>query len=524
MGEDNKLFFKPNIKQFYKNTILLLILISLFFPLTDSYQIKTIQLAKTDSFLNIYLDCSDTTIILKPYAEINCGPIPIQNVKNSIDLTKQYQEIGISQVRTHDLDNAIFPCDISTIFPDENADPTLESSYDFTISDPYITSIINAGCKVFYRLGESAGGPNNPPLNFNKWAEVCKYVIRHYNDGWKDGFNYNIKYWEIWNEPDLKGFWNGTVDQYYELYKKTANTLKAYNSSLKIGGPCTSSVYDKNFTTKFLQYIADNSVPLDFYSWHMYADTPYQLYTASQLVRDYLDSYGFLDCENINTEWNINILTPQREKDNSKNAALTACSLTVFQDSIMDRAFRYRGTQDNNWLMRLIGFDLSLFSYNGVYKKPALSYLAMNYMVKDSPIRINTPVMDASNGLTYLAGISEDKTNVSILISNFNSENTEYNLDVSNLPWSKKYSIAYYLIDGENNLEITEIVESSEEDYSAIKTINKNSVQFIRLTNSNILPVEGPETAKIPFILQLKILDPFTRLLGILILILIFDI
>lgn len=28
----------------------------------------------------------------------------------------------------------------------------------------------------------------------------------HYNDGWADGFSYNITYWEVWKEPDLGNF------------------------------------------------------------------------------------------------------------------------------------------------------------------------------------------------------------------------------------------------------------------------------------------------------------------------------
>jgi hypothetical protein len=148
----------------------------------------------------------------------------------------------------------------------------------------------------------------------------------------------------------------------------------------------------------------------------------------------------------------------------------------------------------------------------------------MKYSVMDTPIRLTTPYMDSSTGLTYLAGISKDKTNISILISNYESSNTRYNLDIFNLPWSTKYNVVYYLIDSKNNLEITDNFESSENGYSATKIINKNSVQLIRLTNSSVIPVEGPETLEIPFILQLKLLDPFTRLLGILIFLLIFDI
>lgn len=472
--------------------------------------------------LIIELDCAQIDGIIRHFGGINCGPLPNHDVKDGIDLTEQYQDVGIDFIRTHDFGG---PTDISTIFPNFSADPNLESSYDFKSSDRFITGIINAGCKVFYRLGESASVNNSlrqPPENFSKWAEICKHIVMHYNDGWADGYHYNITYWEIWNEPDLVGFWTGTVEEYYELYHVTVQKLKSYDSSLKIGGPCTSSIENNNYTTGFLSYIEENNLPLDFYSWHMYAYTPYQLYNASLNVRNILDTFGFIGTESINTEWNINIGIPQRDKDNSKNAAFTACALAVFQDAGIDHAFRYRSTQDNNWLMRFIGFDLSLFSYDGLYKTPALTYKAMHYITCDTPIRLITPIMDSSNGITYLAGISEDKSNITVLISNFEAEDVEYTLNIENLPWNSSYRVLHYLIDDETHLEITEDMNSDSHAFSLTKTIKTSTVNLFRLTNSSSMPDEGPPTASIPLILRLKIFDPIAALLGILFMILFF--
>ncbi|HHH83962.1 MAG TPA: hypothetical protein ENL29_00655, partial [Thermoplasmatales archaeon] len=356
--------------------------------------------------------------------------------------------------------------------------------------------------------------------NFSKWAEICRHVVMHYNDGWDNGYHYNITYWEIWNEPDLSGFWNGTAEQYYEMYEKTSRTLKEYNSSLKIGGPCTSSIGNANYTTGFLDYVAEHGLPLDFFSWHMYADSPNELYGASRAVRKMLDDHGFTECENINTEWNINILSPQRDKDNAKNAAFTASSLILFQDTGIDHAFRYRGTQNNDWLMRLIGFDLSLFAADGTFKRPALSYLAMHYLARDTPIRLSTPT-NVSAGITCLAGISGDKTNISILISNYDGPDTECDIAVDNLPWHS-YRAVHYLIDEKHHLEVVEDNEMDSSAYNTTELIGKNSVHFIRLTNSTSIPDEGPEVASIPLLLRLPFLDPIFRIMGVILLSMIF--
>ncbi|HHH77704.1 MAG TPA: hypothetical protein ENL18_00630 [Thermoplasmatales archaeon] len=471
------------------------------------------------SGFSINIDCSATDGIITPYAEINSGPLPIHYV-NGDDITREYREVGMEFVRTHDFYG---PTDMSTIFPDWNADPSDGNSYNFTSSDYYINGIIDAGCRVFYRLGESASDNNSlrqPPRDFGKWAEICKHIVMHYNDGWNNGYHYNITYWEIWNEPDLSGFWNGTAEQYYELYGETSRTLKEYNPSLKVGGPCTSSVGNASYTTEFLDYVTENGLPLDFFSWHMYADSPNELYEASRAVRKMLDDHGFTECENINTEWNINILSPQRDKDNAKNAAFTASSLISFQDAGIDHAFRYRGTQDNDWLMRLAGFDLSLFAADGTFKRPALSYLAMHYMVRDSPIRLSAPPMNAS-GVTYLAGISEDKTNVSILVSNYGEHDAAYTLNVTDLPWDGCRAV-HYLIDDSHHLEITKNESISSRNFSTTSVIKGNSVQFIRLTNSTAIPDEGPEVASIPFLLRIPLLDPIFRFMGFILLMMIF--
>ena len=97
--------------------------------------------------------------------------------------------------------------DVSCVFPLFHLDPqdpkTTISPRRTTIS----RNCLNYGSKVLYRLGESIDHSKNrrrvfPPKDFDKWADICINIIRHYNEGWADGFHDNIEYWEIWNEAD----------------------------------------------------------------------------------------------------------------------------------------------------------------------------------------------------------------------------------------------------------------------------------------------------------------------------------
>ena len=199
--------------------IIILLLVSSLIQIASGNEQESIGIdihSQTNKSIKLY--CNQINGFINHFGGINCGPIPNHNTKDGVDLTDQYIDIGIDFVRTHDFNG---PTDVSSIFPDFSKYTFLESSYDFHKSDIYITGIINAGCRVFYRLGESASTNESlrqHPDDFDKWSEICKHIVMHYNDGWANGFFYNISYWEIWNEPDLVGFWNGTSNEYYDLY------------------------------------------------------------------------------------------------------------------------------------------------------------------------------------------------------------------------------------------------------------------------------------------------------------------
>jgi len=97
-------------------------------------------------------------------------------------------------------------CSIS--FPTRRPTPTTPRSYNFGPTDQMIASIRNVGAQVMFRLGRSEGADAQPPRDFDKYATIAKHIVLHYNRGWAKGFHYRIRFWEIWNEPDLgKVFW-----------------------------------------------------------------------------------------------------------------------------------------------------------------------------------------------------------------------------------------------------------------------------------------------------------------------------
>ena len=270
---------------------------------------------------------------IKFLSGVNSGPV----TPPGVDLSAEYQDMGVNYIRTHDYYG---PCDISQIFPNWDADPADPASYNFGPSDTKVSAIVQGGFTPYFRLGNSWDGPNDPPPDFDKFATVSVNIVRHYNEGWAGGFRFGIRHWEIWNAPDIRRFWTGTPAGFYDMFDRTARALKAHNPNLKVGGPGVTAAHPPQWRTGFLQYSVDHSTPLDFFSWHRYRPGFADFAAQAATIQADLDAYGYSKTESHLTEWN----SPDRDhfKD-AANAAHTAAFVTLMQDTTITLATKYRG-------------------------------------------------------------------------------------------------------------------------------------------------------------------------------------
>lgn len=292
------------------------------------------------------VDFNHTIGRVKPFHGINNAPIMGTNNR----LFHYLGEAGIPYSRLHDtggrFGGSVF-VDISNVFRDFDADPEDPDSYDFAFTDWLLAELKKQGCKPFYRLGATIENSHYikaynifPPVDNLKWAKICEGIIRHYNYGFADGFHYDIKYWEIWNEPDNERdpannpMWKGNKEQYFKLYEVASNYLKQKFPEIKIGGYGCSGIYGivaphveeflnvdrveyfMEFFYGFLTYITSNEhrAPLDFFSWHSY-DSVENTILYARHIRETLDQYGFKNTESILDEWNPGTAYRGTEKD-----------------------------------------------------------------------------------------------------------------------------------------------------------------------------------------------------------------
>jgi len=325
---------------------------------------------------HIITDFSALTGVIKPMHSVNNGPAGVRGNTNY----SFYKDAAIPFARNHDANfapsyGAPHTVDIIAIFPDFDADENDPASYDFHLTDEYNERIMSAGTKVFYRLGnkiehESKRYGALPPKDPHKWARICEHIIRHMNEGWADGHQYGIEYWEIWNEPDLHPqCWDGPEAAFFELFEITARHLKACFPHLKIGGPAVTSMGNRGFLIPFFDYITrdkDNPVPLDFFSFHRYARNPDDMAAQATEARQMLDKYGYTETETILNEWNYvknwqppeDILYSYRVIPALKGSAFVASSILACQKSPLDHLMYYDarvGTPWNGLFDRLSG-------------------------------------------------------------------------------------------------------------------------------------------------------------------------
>ena len=301
------------------------------------------------------------------------GPIKPMHALNGAPFGKgspmfaAWKDAEIPYTRTHDLNTNIgfgapHAIDVPAIFPDFDADENDPKNYDFANTDAIIERIQASGTKVFFAFNafEEALSPKkytiHPPKDPAKWARICEHIVAHCNEGWANGHRWNIEYWEIWNEPNLRNtdtddgvngtYWRGPRSKFEELFKVSLRHLKGRFPKLKFGGPAFAGTGAK-WGERIVKALADEKIPLDFYSWHCYTTDPRDLAKGARWVREMLDRHGFVRTENINDEWNY---VKNFGKDmpyshhvehgrySEKGAAFTAAALCAFQDSPTDMA------------------------------------------------------------------------------------------------------------------------------------------------------------------------------------------
>jgi xylan 1,4-beta-xylosidase len=185
-------------------------------------------------------------------------------------LRQCHDELGFRHVRFHGL----LCDDMSTLTRHRE-----QFRYSFFNADRIFNFLQSIGMRPFVELSfmpeALASGPTTvfhyrgnvtPPRDYRQWADLIGRLARHWAE------RYGVEevrrwYFEVWNEPNLKDFWAGTQEQYFGLYHRTVEALKAVDGALRVGGPATAK---EEWIGEFLEFCGRHHLPVDFVSTHHY--------------------------------------------------------------------------------------------------------------------------------------------------------------------------------------------------------------------------------------------------------------
>ncbi len=279
-------------------------------------------------------------------------------------LTKEYQEqlklvqdeIGFQHIRGHGL----FSDDMA-IYQEYEENGVKRAEYNFTYLDRVMDSYLEVGIRPFLELGfmpkKLAKGTQElfywkanttPPKDYGEWCNMVRALLRHFMEryGAEEAVSWPI---EVWNEPNLWGFWEGAdMQEYFRLFHCTFEAVKEVDERFQVGGPAVCGGSDEKWIRAFIEYCQEHRLPVDFITRHHYTieqpvEEGHYAYAALmnpkdgfanlKTSRDIIDSFPEYKGLPIHiTEFNTSYTPKGVIHDTNLNAALIAQQLSRLGD------------------------------------------------------------------------------------------------------------------------------------------------------------------------------------------------
>ncbi|MGB9586735.1 MAG: GH39 family glycosyl hydrolase [Armatimonadota bacterium] len=335
--------------------------------------------------------------------------------------------------------------------------------FDFKALDHWIELVRGMGADPILCLSytppdlQPKGGSGiSPPTDLKKWEEVVYGIVKHVNVD----KGYNVRYWEVWNEPNHSGFWSGTMEQYFDLYAATTRGALRADPTIKIGGGAfSSSVAD--WLKGLMDYAKANNLRLDFVSWHDYNEAPEYYKQTARRVQGYLHDRG-MTAELMITEWNWHpgMVTAN---DNEVGASYVARCLHHMVDSPLDRTTFFEIKDGWKAYARYWG-RWGLITYDNHPKAVYYVYKAFSHL---STNRVS--LLGGTANVNGLASRDGDKI-CAIIYNSGTAKQALVDLDIRGLP-DGKLVWKRYLIDPEHSNPLNQGNDSQLEKVEDLVTI-----------------------------------------------------
>jgi xylan 1,4-beta-xylosidase len=242
------------------------------------------------SSLSFFCDLAEATAPLTHFWEHTVGsdhaPVALR-ADWQTQLQRAHRELGFQHVRFHGL----LSDDFRLVVGNHH-----KYFYSFFNCDQVFDFLLSIGMRPFVELSfmptALASGTRTvfnyeanitPPRDYRQWSRLIEALVSHCVE------RYGIRevadwFFEVWNEPNLSCFWDGTQRDYFKLYRHTAEAVKNIDGALRVGGPATAK---SEWIEEFVKFCDRNEVSADFISTHYYPNDGFEKVkdTEEQLFR-----------------------------------------------------------------------------------------------------------------------------------------------------------------------------------------------------------------------------------------------
>jgi len=336
-------------------------------------------------------------------------------------LQQEYQEqLALAQAECHFQHirgHGLFSDDMAIYQCYRTPDGVEHISYNFTYLDRVMDYYKAQGIRPFLELGfmpekMASGtqtifywkGNTTPPAEHERWAELIRVTLKHLAERY--GYE-EVTQWpcEIWNEPNLPGFWqNADKEKYLQLYEVSVKAVKEVMPDMKVGGPAIcGGAGSQEWIRDLLTFCRKNGLPIDFVSRHAYmGETPqrqgrylyHTMRTVDSILEEMTESRRIIDSfpEYAGiplhiTEFNTSYHPFCPIHDTNYNAALTAGLLACLGDVAASYSYWTFGDvfEEQGVPSRPFHGGFGLIA-NGLIAKPTLWTFAFFNNLKGTPV------------------------------------------------------------------------------------------------------------------------------------------
>ena len=221
----------------------------------------------------VIANIEDTTGPVDRFFDLSVGsdfPGTLIRDDSQAQLKVTSDELGFRYIRFH----AIFHDVLKTVRVENG-----KTVYNWTKIDQLYDDLLARHTRPFVELGFTPKALATSENHIFYWEGNTSHPKPQ---GWRDLINAYIHhiegrygrdevrtwFFEVWNEPNLSGFWEGADQKaYFELYDLTAKTIKSIDPALRVGGPSTAGAA---WVPEFLAHVKHSGAAVDFVTTHTY--------------------------------------------------------------------------------------------------------------------------------------------------------------------------------------------------------------------------------------------------------------